>query len=526
MMPDEIDYEEMAPEAQQPDAEIIQKLSALNSIDYDRQRDAHAKTLGVRAPTLDKEVKAVRGADKEAGRLPFAAIEPHPTSINPDQLLTEIAGAIRQFIVLDDYQADTAALWCALTYFIDVIDVAPLAIINAPEKACGKTQLLNVMGKMAYRPIPASNASASALFRAVELWKPTILIDEADTFFRDNLELHGMVNAGYLRGGFVLRSEAVGDSFEPRMFSVYSAKALAGIKLEKHLPDATMSRGIVFNLRRKLSGESVSRLRHADPDLFTGLASKLDRFALDYSEQVRKARPGLPEALSDREQDNWDGMLAIASCAGEEWINKATTAALKMAEVSNDKTVSAGNELLSDIQNIFETKRIDKISTADLLTALCDDDEAPWSTYNRGKPIVPRQFKKQLEPYQIESKKITVDFREVRGFRMEQFTDAFMRYLTPPILSVYPSIMPTNPRTARPIAPTDNPTDNYLSVYPSEVKSVASTGNPTDRQIGIYPSGLQPTNGEASDSKTDKTAFLEVGVNAPINDDNNDTEYF
>src|SRR5450759_2777998 len=169
-----------------------------------------------------------------------------------------------------------------LTYLTDVADTSPILIIDAPEKACAKTLLQTVVGRMSYRPLPASNASLSALFRAVELWKPTILIDEADTFFRDNAELHGMVNAGYLRDGYVLRSEAVGDSFEPKMFSVYGAKAVAGIRLEKHLPDSTMSRGIVFNLRRKLSGESVSRLRHADPDLFTGIASKLARFAEDY----------------------------------------------------------------------------------------------------------------------------------------------------------------------------------------------------------------------------------------------------
>jgi len=484
------------------DDATIKRLAALSSLEYDRARTAKAKELGVRPATLDAEVKALRSNEREADRLPFAEIEPHPDPIDPAQLLDEVSATIRQFIVLDAEQADAAALWCALTWFIDVVDVAPLAIINAPEKSCGKTQLLTVLGRMSYRPLPASNASASALFRAVELWKPTILIDEADTFFRDNTELHGMVNAGYLRDGFVLRSEAVGDSFEPRMFSVFSAKALAGIKLEKHLPDATMSRGIVFNLRRKLSGESVSRLRHADPDLFTGIASKLARFAEDYSQRVRQARPALPDKLSDREQDNWDGMLAIALCAGDEWLTKATAAALKLSESSNEKTVSAGNELLSDIQNIFETKRIDKISTADLITALCDDEEAPWSTYNRGKPIVPRQFKKQLEPYQIESKKIMVAFREVRGFRIEQFTDAFMRYLAIPILSVYPSEMQTIPATARPTAPTDSPTED---------------------RCDIYPSGLQPRNGAASDRKTDKMVFLGIGENSPINDD---VEYF
>jgi putative DNA primase/helicase len=62
------------------------------------------------------------------------------------------------------------------------------------------------------------------------------------------------------------------------MFSVYGAKSIAGIALEKHLPDATMSRGIVFNMRRKLPGELVRRLRHADGKIFERLASQLVRF--------------------------------------------------------------------------------------------------------------------------------------------------------------------------------------------------------------------------------------------------------
>jgi hypothetical protein len=308
-----------------------------------------------------------------------------------------------------------------------------------------------------------------------------------------------MVNAGYKKGGYVLRSEAVGDSFEPRMFSVYSAKALAGIKLEKHLPDATMSRGLVLNLRRKLSGETVSRLRYAEPDLFTGIASKLARFAEDYSEEVRQARPVLPEALSDREQDNWDGKLALASCAGSEWLNKATAAALRLSAGSNDKTASAGNELLSDIQNIFEIKRINKIGTADLIVALCDDEEAPWATYNRGRPLAPRQLVKQLEPYEIKPKRIKLNsYDQIRGFELSQFADAFMRYLSPPNLSVYVSQNSTNPATAHPETETHTVTlDTYDNYVPP----------------------LQATNGAESDTKTDKTAFLGDRLNAPIDDD-------
>lgn len=504
MLPDSLENEVTPDDVSKQSAdEIIQKLSALPPIEYDHEREIQAKTLGIRAATLDKEVKAARCSDNKAKRLPFANVEPYPEPINPAHLLNEISDIILRFIVIDEHQAQAAALWVALTYFIDVVEIAPLAIINAPEKACGKTQCLTVMGRMVYRPLPASNASASPLFRAVELWNPTILIDEADTFFRDNLELHGMVNAGYEKGGYVLRSEAVGDSFEPRMFSVYSAKALAGIKLEKHLPDATMSRGIVFNLRRKLPGETVSRLRHAEPDLFTGIASKLARFALDYSEQVRQARPLLPEALSDREQDNWDGLLAIASCAGDEWLAKATAAALKLSESSNDKSVSAGNELLSDIQNVFETKRIDKISTTDLITALCEDEEAPWSTYNRGKPIVPRKLVKLLKAYEIEPKQIRLNsYDRMRGFELSQFTDAFMRYLTPSHFMC------------------DSVTKQHES---STGAALAVTDSVTLSHIGNLSVTAQATNGATCHTVTDKTAFLGMGVNTPID---NDVMYF
>jgi hypothetical protein len=417
----------------QSDDEIIQWLATLKPLEYERVRNEQAKTMNCRPAVLDALVKAARSEVGEADRLPFVEVEPYQHPINPAQLLDEVSGAIQRFIVLDTEQAQAAALWCALTWFIDVVEVAPLAIINAPEKSCGKTQLLTVLGRMAYRPLPASNASASALFRAVELWKPTILIDEADTFFRDNTELHGMVNAGYLRDGFVLRSEAVGDSFEPRTFSVFSAKALAGIALEKHLPDATMSRGIVFNLRRKLSHESVNRLRHADRDLFAGIAEKLARFAVDYSQQVRAARPALPDQLSDRDQDNWDGLLAVASCAGTEWLARATAAALKLSG-AGEKTQSTGNELLADIQHVFESKKLEKISTVDLIAALCEDEEGAWATYNRGKPFNPRQVKRRLEAYGISSKTIRLgSYETAKGFELKQFADSFERYLSTPL---------------------------------------------------------------------------------------------
>ena len=413
--------------------ETIARLAALSPLEYETVRTEQAKFLGWRTTVLDAEVKKAQSVGEvEETNLPFPIVEPYPEPIDPAQLLDEVSGNIRKYIVLDLEQADAAALWIAQTWFIQYIDLAALAIINAPEKACGKTQFLTVIGYMSNRPLPASNASSSAIFRAVEKWLPTMLVDEADTFFKDNPELQGMVNAGYLRGGYVLRSEAVGDSFEPRIFSVFSAKAIAGIALEKHLPDATMSRGIVFNLRRKMPHESVSRLRHADRKLFGEITSKLARFAEDYAQRVKLARPELPETLSDRDQDNWEPLLAIAGCAGDAWLKRATDAALKLSS-SGENALSTGSQLLSDIKDYFMFVATDnKVCTVDLITELVKEVESPWATYNHGKPITPRQLSKLLSAYGIHSKTVRMRGATPKGFDEAQFKDAFARYLSAP----------------------------------------------------------------------------------------------
>jgi len=407
------------------DAAAVARLAAMPALEYDRCRVDEAKKMGVRPATLDTLVKAERAAGDDQ-QAPFADPDQWPDPVDPAGLLSEVSATVRRFIVLEPEQADAAALWIAFTWMVDVVEVAPLAIINAPEKACGKSQLLTVFGRMVAKPLPAANSSAAFLFRAVEMWEPTVLIDEADTFIRDNEELKGLVNAGHTRqNAFVGR--VVGDNHEPRLFKVWGPKSLAGIALERHLPDATMSRAIIFNMRRKMPGEAVERLRHTEPGTFDRLASMLARFADDYRDQVRAARPILPEQLDDRAQDNWEPLLAIAQCAGAEWLNRATRAALILSGKSDSQSV--GNELLQDIQHAFEKKGASRISTADLIAALIEDDEAAWATYNRGRPLTPRQLAKMLSGYGVRSKNIRVGYEQSKGFDREQFDDAFSRYI-------------------------------------------------------------------------------------------------
>lgn len=420
--------------------DTIALLAQLPTPEYDRVRKTEAQRLKIQVKTLDEQVKAARLQATPGNQPPFPTVEPWPTEVLPAQMLDEVTEVILRYVVMDTHQARAAALWIAMTWVIEVVEVAALALITAPEKACGKSQLLVIFGHLVARPLPAANSTASFLFRAIEMWHPTLLVDEADTFIRESEELKGIINAGHTRhNAYVGRVVAVGDAYEPRLFIVWGAKAFAGIALERHLPDATISRGILFVLRRKLPHEKVARLRHADRETFVTLARKLARFAQDFSERIRQSRPALPDVLSDRAQDNWEALFAIAECAGPRWREYAEDAALKLSARSDD-SASKGNELLADIKAVFERKGVTRISTADLLAALIlDDTEAPWATYNRGKPLSPRQLGRLLDPYGINSKTVRFGPLTPKGFELTQFTDAFARYLTPSAEAVVPS---------------------------------------------------------------------------------------
>ncbi|MDD2335327.1 MAG: DUF3631 domain-containing protein [Geobacteraceae bacterium] len=412
---------------------VIERLSKLTPLQYDQVRRLEAKALGVRPTTLDSAVMNARKGPV-ADDLPFAEVEPWPDEVDAAQLLTEIAATIQRFIVCERETVYTAVLWAAMTWFIDVVQIAPLAIITAPEMRCGKSQLLFLLGRLAARSITTSSISPAALYRTIDAWCPTLLIDEADAFLRDNEELRGIINSGHTReSAYVIRT--AGDNFTPTKFRTWGAKALAGIG---RVADTLMDRAVILQLRRKLPHEEVDRIRHAEARLFDDLRSKLARFAEDNRDQVKQAQPPLPQSLNDRAQDNWEPLLAIAMAAGNEWLQLGTAAALKLSH-NESMAQTAGTELLYDIREIFGDDR-DRITSADLIRLLCADEEKPWASFNRGNAITPRQVAKRLREYGILSHTIRIGIETAKGYTLAQFKEAFSRYLSPPLeISVTPS---------------------------------------------------------------------------------------
>ena len=455
----------------------LDRLGSLSVVMYERIRKETADALGIRSTVLDKLVSS-RRKNLVVGGIGFEDIEPWYLPINPADLLSSIEATVKRFIVCNPETATTVALWVTMTWLMDVIHIAPLAIITAPEKRCAKTLLLSLMKKMVKKPIAASGISPAALFRSIEKWQPCLLIDEADAFMKDNEEIRLLLNSGHSRdAAFIIRT--VGENHEPARFNTWGAKVISGISAHK-LADTLTDRAVLLELRRKLEHESVERLRYAAPEEFEEITGKLARFALDYAEAIRAARPSLPSQLNDRAQDNWEPLLAIADVAGGAWPDKARKAALKIAG-NEAPSMNTSTELLHAIQEIFELKKIDRISTANLILELCSDDEQPWKTYNRGFPVTPRQLSNRLKEYHILSKTIKTGYQETaKGYMIDQFKESFARYL---------SVLP-------PLSVTTTPDSIDAAFMVTERLPV------TDRNV---------TNVTSNQKETTKTAPLAVG---------------
>ena len=216
------------PEKEEKSAEGLQAsikcLSKLNPPEYDLIRKEEAKKLGIRTSTLDKEVAKLRkkqATEDESFEIP---IDPWPDAVNGEQLLDEIHRILSCHVVAKQEVLETATLWSAFTWFIDVVRVSPIAIITSPEKRCGKTNLSNVMRMFCLRPLSASNITSSALFRSIEKWNPTLLLDETDSFMKDKEDLRGLLNSGHTRdNAFIIR--CTGDDHEPTSIQHVWSKA-------------------------------------------------------------------------------------------------------------------------------------------------------------------------------------------------------------------------------------------------------------------------------------------------------------
>ncbi len=411
-----------------PEADLLStavyRLAALSPLEYDRVRESEAKTLGVRVTTLDRVIAQTRGGtDKEPPAL-VEDLEPWPAPVEGAALLETIHQRLTRHAVLPEGAASALSLWVLGSYAYDAFRIWPKLCITSPEKRCGKTTLMEVLGGLCQRALVASGISPAAVFRVIEAWRPTLLIDEADTFLSGNEELRGVINSGHTKSGaFVIRT--VGDDHEPRRFSTWAPMAIAMIRLP---PGTILDRSLVIRLRRKLPGERVEKcsLDFAADNL--PLRRQALRWACDHLEALRRGAPILPASTNDRALDNWTPLFALAEAAGGNWPQRVVAAFHHLNQADEDED-AVGPMILSDIRRVFAGRGLQRLHAQELIDGLLELEERPWAEWRHGKPLTATGLARLLRPYRIASRQLRIGHTNRNGYEWEDFRDAFARYL-------------------------------------------------------------------------------------------------
>jgi len=409
-------------------ARLLAEVAQLDQIEYGRRRKGAARELGIGVATLDAQVQELRPKSEksELGRaaIKFDVTEAWPDPVDGAHLLDEIAATFNRFIILPPWAAVALGLWVIHTYVFDAAEASPIVAVTSPEMRCGKTMVLEVLEPLVHRPLPASNITSAALFRIVEASKPTLLIDEADTFLTDDEELRGVLNSGHRRtAATIIRT--TGENHEPRQYSTWCPKAIAKIGA---LPPTIEDRSIVIGMRRKSPEEKTERMRHhllwAE---FEPLRRKAVRWGSDNLGFLSESDPAVPDAIGDRAADCWRPLIAIADAVGGDWITRSRQAAVALSKREGNS--SASSQLLFDIREIFKWLKADKLSSESIVEELVKMEDRPWPEWKTGKPLSKPQLSRLLKPFSIVSKTIRIPSGTIKGYELKQFADAFSRYL-------------------------------------------------------------------------------------------------
>jgi putative DNA primase/helicase len=405
--------------------ERIAALSKLQRIEYDRLRRTTADELGIRVETLDAEVASARlaVAGREDTGLIFEEPEPWPDSIDGGELLDRLRAELERYLVLPPYASTAIAVWALHTWCVEAFPISPILYLRSPEKRCGKTTLMILLREIVRRPLFATSASTATIFRSIEQFMPTLLLDEVDAWLRGNDELRGILNGGHSRkSARVLRT--VGDNYDIKAFSTFCPKAIAGIG---RLADTLEDRSVVIAMKRKHVGDRVEPLREDRVDL-SDLRRMCLRWTREHLEALRIAEPRVPAGLNDRASDNWRALLAIADAAGGNWPTETRAAATALSCESEDEAV--GVLLLADIRAFFEQRDTSTPATSAILVSyLRAMEERTWSEFRQDRPLTAPQLARLLRPFEIRPRTVRVGHQTAKGYHPEQFDDAFTRYL-------------------------------------------------------------------------------------------------
>jgi putative DNA primase/helicase len=418
-------------EAKRQEDEQLDEIAKLKGIDQIKAKKELAKHLGLTGKELDKVLN-----EKDTSAQPeHWDVKPWAEPVLTEWLLDRLSDFYTARAILPEHAAEAMALWCLHAWVHEAASASAFLQFVSPVPECGKTTAMEAMQWTVPRGIMATNISPSVFYRFIDRDHPTLIIDEVETYAKRE-DVRGILDGSHTRAGSrTIRN--VGDNHEPKWFSTWGPKVIGGLG---KLAATIRSRCITIHMKRKKKTEKIIKLRGRDTDEFKALRSQACRWAADNFDTLKEAQPVLPRGLTDRGEDCWEPLFAIAELAGPEWTAKSHAAALEFNGSHDVADDDLGVQLLAAIKDLIETTRgtasVDGVFSEAIVKHLHQDTTGPWLAYGKmQKEITARQVGDLLRPYGIKPKQIRQGATSKKGYEFASFKGAFDAYLATPSIS-------------------------------------------------------------------------------------------
>ena len=338
-----------------------------------------------------------------------------------------VHGILQVYVDLQPHQYVAVALWILHSYVYHQFMCSPRLALTSPVRVSGKTTLLNLIQRL--RPLVGTRRTdgitAAAIYDLVDREHCTLLVDEADNLgLGENAALRAVLNSGHRKGGTITRGRPAKE------FSTFAPMALAVIGT---LPLPLMHRCIVISMRRK-EHDDLKQLDDGDQEALNTVFLYVRRWV--GSKPNLSRGPAMPTKLRNRQADNWRALVSIADAFGPEWGARAREAAVALTTHHDEDPAVT---LLSDIRDIFDARAVDRLTSVELVAALNDVDDSPWSEWRGvGDNRQPRKLSlgelaRLLKPFSIRPRSVWPPHREktsksAKGYFRSQFEDAWASY--------------------------------------------------------------------------------------------------
>jgi hypothetical protein len=396
-----------------------------------------AKAVAVTAKDLLAAVTPpeANGANREVNLVDETT--PWDGPVDGIELFREIYSLFGRVMWMSDSARLTITFWLIASYTFKAYRKFPYLRIKSADKNCGKSTLVDLVSELVFNPLIATDVSPAALYRVVEKFTPTLLLDEFDNAEQIR-ELTQLLNAGYDNNRAALRYNMDKDCAE--RFRTYCPKVISSIK---RITDTTESRCLPIDLQRVPADaeNKLVELCDINPEFFQIIKRKILAWLEDHLPEIKECRPIRPDWLHTRDWDMWRPCYVIGEVLGKEgteWVKQAATGVFGDYVVEQSLAI----EILAHLRDaakephiFIEPKKGKIFLPSEGLVEFCNGDlEASWADWVKGdqKGLTVHRLAKELrQHFKVRSERTGYQNKDVRGYWLKKLEPYFTSFLPP-----------------------------------------------------------------------------------------------